>query len=99
MYDYRDFAGHAYEKVSPTMSEVPFLVWLSPSYRKFRKDLVFDKNRVYSSADFIYSVSDLAGINYVDYEDSKSIFSTHFVPRERYVGEKKYEDIKEKFEK
>lgn len=62
MYDYRDFAGYAYEKVSPTMSEVPFLVWLSPSYRKFRKDLVFDKNRVYLPADFIYSVSDLAGI-------------------------------------
>lgn len=99
MYDYRDFAGHAYEKVSPPMSEVPFIVWLSPSYRNFRKDLVFDKERPYSSADFIYSISDLAGISYMDYDDSRSIFSTHYTPRERYVGEKKYEDIKEKFEK
>jgi heptose-I-phosphate ethanolaminephosphotransferase len=98
MYDYRDFAGHAYEKVSPAMSEIPFIVWLSPSYRKFRKDLVFDKERTYSSTDFIYSVSDLAGINYEDYDDSRSIFSTHYIPRERFVGEKNYEKVKEKFE-
>ncbi|NDV93938.1 DUF1705 domain-containing protein [Dysgonomonas sp. 521] len=98
MYDYRNFAGHAYEKVSPPMSEIPFVVWLSPAYRKFRKDLVFEKERSYSSADFIYSISDLAGISYVDYDDSRSIFSTHYTPRERYVGEKKYEEIKEKFE-
>jgi heptose-I-phosphate ethanolaminephosphotransferase len=99
MYEYRDFAGHAYEKVSPAMSEIPFMVWLSPSYRKFRDDLVLDKVRAYSSADFIYSVSDLAGINYTDYDDSRSIFSTRYIPRERFVGEKRYEEIKEKFEK
>lgn len=99
MYEYRDFAGHAYEKVSPTMSEIPYIVWLSPSYRQLRKDLIFDKQRTYSSADFIYSVSDLAGINYTDYDDSRSIFSTHYVPHNRFVGEKTYEEIKEKFEK
>ncbi|MDR0824644.1 MAG: sulfatase-like hydrolase/transferase [Prevotella sp.] len=99
LYDYRDFAGHAYEKVSPTMSEVPFIVWMSSSYSKFRRDLVFDKNRPYSSEDFIYSISDLAGFNYVDYDDSRSLFSSNFISRERYVGEKTYEEIKKKFYK
>jgi heptose-I-phosphate ethanolaminephosphotransferase len=97
LYDYREFAGHAYEKVSPAMCEIPFMIWMSPSYRKFRSDLVFDKNRAYSTEDFIYSVSDLAGISYPDYDDSRSIFSVNFRPRTRYVGDKEYGDIKRKF--
>lgn len=99
LYDYRDFAGHAYEKVSPTMSEVPFIVWTSPSYQKYRTDLVFDKKRPYSSEDFIYSISDLAGLGYSDYDDTRSVFSTKFLSRERHVGEKTYEEVKEKFNK
>jgi len=99
LYDYREFAGHAYEKVSPTMSEIPFIVWMSQSYRNHRQDLIFDTTRPYSTADFIYSVSDIAGLSYKDYDDTRSLFSQKFSPRERFVGEKKYEEIKEKFER
>jgi heptose-I-phosphate ethanolaminephosphotransferase len=98
LYDYREFAGHAYEKVSPVMCEIPFMVWMSPVYRRFRSDLIFDKKRKYSTEDFIYSISDLAGISYKDYDDTRSLFSTNFNSRERYVGEKKYKHIKERFE-
>lgn len=97
LYDYREFAGHAYEKVSPTMCEIPFMLWMSESYKQHRPDLAFDRNRPYSSADFIYSASDLAGLNYKDYDDTRSLFSRNFVPKERFVGAKKYEDIKAKF--
>lgn len=97
LYDYREFAGHAYEKVSPTMSEIPFMIWMSPSYRKKHTDLIFDNKRPYSTEDFIYSLSDIAGLNYKDYNDSKSLFSKEFKAKERYVGDKRYEDIKEKF--
>jgi len=99
LYDYREFAGHAYEKVSPPMCEIPFMVWMSPNYRKSRPDLIFDTERPYSTEDFIYSISDIAGISYKDYDDTKSIFSKNFEQRERFVGEKKYEEIKEKFER
>jgi heptose-I-phosphate ethanolaminephosphotransferase len=98
LYDYREFAGHAYEKVSPVMCEVPFVVWMSPLYRRFRSDLIFDKKRKYSTEDFIYSISDLAGLGYKDYDDTRSLFSVNYNLRERYVGEKKYEHIKERFE-
>ncbi|MDU1890479.1 MAG: sulfatase-like hydrolase/transferase [Dysgonomonas sp.] len=97
LYDYRKFAGHAYEKVSPTMCEIPFVVWLSGSYKHLRSDLIFDSHRSYSTADFIYSISDLAGLQYKDYDDSRSIFSIQFKERERYVGDRKYTDIKKKF--
>ncbi len=81
LYEYHKFAGHAYEKVSPPMCEIPFVVWMSESYKKNRPDLVFDKNRPYSSADFIYSVSDIAGLRYKDYNDNRSLFSQKFAPR------------------
>lgn len=98
LYDYREFAGHAYEKVSPPMCEVPFIVWLSPNYKRNRTDLIFDTTRPYSTCDFIYSLSDLTGLRYEGYDDSRSLFSTNFKPEQRYVGDKKYECVKERFE-
>lgn len=99
MYDYRNFAGHAYEKVSPTMCEIPFMVWMSDSYRNSRTDLTIDTARSYSSEDLIYSLSDMAGFEYEGYDDSRSLFSTDFKKRERIVGNKTYEEILEEFPK
>lgn len=97
LYDYRDFAGHAYEKVSPTMCEVPLIIWMTPKYLTQRQDLVFYIDRPYSLENFIYTASDIGGLTYEGYEDSKSILSPNFKETERYVGEKKYHEIKRKF--
>ncbi|GAB6012882.1 sulfatase-like hydrolase/transferase [Viscerimonas tarda] len=94
LYDFRKFAGHAYEKVSAAMCEIPFLVWMSEDFKEKRPDLVFDVNRPYSIADFVFSVSDLAGLTYPDYEDSRSIFSARFEPGQRWVGDIPYEELK-----
>lgn len=97
LYDYREFAGHAYEKVSPTMAEIPLIVWMSDSYKQSRPDLVLDCNRPYSSGDFLYSLSDLAGIKYNGYDDTRSLFSRNFQVRERFVGDINYKDLKAKY--
>lgn len=94
VYETREFAGHAYEKVSTSMCEVPFLVWMSPDFRKQREDLVLDTKRSFSTSDFLYSLSDLAGLQYQDYDDKRSVFSMQFEPRERYVGELTYDEVK-----
>lgn len=94
IYKTRNFAGHAYEKVSTSMCEVPFLVWMSPEFRKQREDLVVDTKRSYSTSDFLYSLSDLAGLQYLDYDDKRSVFSIDFQPRERYVGDLTYDEVK-----
>ena len=73
------------------------MIWMSPSYRKKHADLIFDDKRPYSTEDFIYSLSDLAGLDYKDYNDSRSLFSKEFKAKERYVGEKRYEEIMAKF--
>lgn len=96
LYDFRNFAGHAYEKVSPPMCEIPFIVWVSPEFKANRADLIYDMNRAYSTVDFLFSLSDLAGLNYIDYDDSRSVFSSQFVPKQRWVGDITYEELKNK---
>lgn len=94
IYDTRNFAGHAYEKVSTYMCEIPFIVWMSDKYRKKRSDLVFEENRPFSTANFLQSLSDFSGIKYTDYNDSLSLFSPNYKPSERYVGSLTYDEIK-----
>lgn len=96
IYDTRAFAGHAYEKVSTYMCEIPFLVWMSPNFKDKRRDLIFDENRPFSTANFLYSLSDLAGISYKDYKDNKSIFSRDFKKEPRYIGDLTYEEVIER---
>lgn len=94
IFESRNFAGHAYEKISAHMCEIPFVVWLSPEYRKERTDLEYVQSRPYSTCDFIFSLSDLAQISYEDYKDQKSIFSKKFEEKTRYVGDMTYEEVK-----
>jgi heptose-I-phosphate ethanolaminephosphotransferase len=96
VYDFRDFAGHSYEKTSVYMCEIPFIFWMSGEYEKKRKDLVFHENRPYSTADLLYSLSDIAGLNYEGYDGSRSLFSPQFAVRERFVGDLPYESVIEK---
>ncbi|NDV68368.1 sulfatase-like hydrolase/transferase [Dysgonomonas sp. 25] len=98
LYDYRKFAGHVYEKVSPPMCEVPFLLWMSSYFRDKRSGLVFDAYRPYSTGDFIYSMSDISGMRYEGFDSKRSIFSPDFEPKERFVDEKAYDDILERFD-
>jgi heptose-I-phosphate ethanolaminephosphotransferase len=93
VYDCRNFAGHACEKASVYMCEVPLIVWLSDEYMKKRKDLVFQENRSYSTCDLLYSLSDIAGLNYEEYDCTRSLFSPQFTVRERFVGDISYEAV------
>lgn len=89
LYDLRDFAGHAYEKFSHFMCEIPFMLWIS-NPEKY-PELEFDTQRPYSTVDVMQSISDIAGLRYKDFDATKSIFSSSFKPKERFVGEYSYE--------
>ena len=93
LYDKRKFAGHVYEKISPYMCEVPFILWVSDTYKDMNPDIVYDIKRPFSTGNFIYSISDLGGLRYKDYDPKKSLFSVGFKPSERYVGDKTYEEV------
>lgn len=93
VYEFRDFTGHAYEKVSTYMCDIPFILWMSNEYEQMRKDMVFDVERPYSTVDALYSLSDLGGLRYDGYNESRSLFSIRFTPRTRRVGNFSYENV------
>jgi heptose-I-phosphate ethanolaminephosphotransferase len=95
VFDYRKFSGHAYEKVSKYMCEVPFLVWLSPAFLQHRTDILLDTKRPYSTADFMFGISNIAGLEYLDYDSTRSVFSKDYTPSERFVGDYAYDEVKE----
>jgi heptose-I-phosphate ethanolaminephosphotransferase len=95
VYDVRNFAGHAYEKVSRYMCDIPFIVWHSSTFGNYRTDLEFDTGRPFSTAGFLYSFTDLAGLRYDNFDAEKSIFNVKFKPSERYIGEDTYQEVME----
>lgn len=89
LYDKRDFAGHAYEKISRFMCEVPFIVWVSDKEKY--EVLTFDTKRSFSTVDMMQSVADMAGLRFEDSDPTRSVFSNKFTPSERFIGNYSYE--------
>lgn len=90
--DVFDSEGHDFQgrnEASPThpMYAIPFIVWTSTNW--FRKKILDDVNvlnRQYDNADFIYTFSDLMGMNYRDYDPTESILSKSFSADTILVG-------------
>jgi heptose-I-phosphate ethanolaminephosphotransferase len=93
VFDFQNYAGHSYDKVSTYMCDVPFVLWLSKDFKYRRDDLVFNTERAYSTADLIYTFSEIAGLSYMDYDGKRSILSKDFVERNRFVGDMTYERV------
>lgn len=83
-----EMLGRSEGKPSKVIYNVPFLVWQSPEWLSTHQFDLNDKTtRPFSTMDFIYAWSDLAGFNYTGYEPEKSLFSTEFKPQPRYIGD------------
>lgn len=93
VHEFRPFSGHAYEKVTSYMCEVPFLLWLSPDFRNRRPDLRLDAHRPFSTVDLPYTLADLAALRFRGYDETRSLLSPRFRPRPRMVGELPYETV------
>lgn len=94
--------GRSEGKPSRVIYNVPFLVWQSPEWLQSHNfNLNSKTDRPYSTMDFIYSWSDLAGFNYKGYTPQKSLFSDEYQPQPRYIGDPEnksslmlYDDLK-----
>ncbi len=93
VYDFRDFMGHELSNASSYQYEIPFLLWLSPSWEQELPEFTFDKGRPYSTEHFIHSLSFLARLRYPDYRPEFSIFSPEFQPQERRMRGFIYQDM------
>jgi heptose-I-phosphate ethanolaminephosphotransferase len=98
VYCDQDYAGHAEQRPSRSMFEIPFLVWLSPKAQEQlptlqRPDVLY---RPYQTDDLIHTLLQAAAISHPLYAPSKSLFSDSFYPKERKIGRNDYEDMRSK---
>lgn len=97
VYDFRDMVGHhTVATASRYMCEVPFILWRSEAYKK-NVSIDVNVNRPYDTEDLIYSVSQLSGLSYKDFDSTKSIFSKAFKSKERLVAGLPYDSLLRRF--
>lgn len=84
LYTDLNIAGHNEDTPTKSMYEIPFILWQSEKYKKYRT-IDTDVNKPYMSDDLFHGLADLMGIqcNQVDYQ--RSIFSDHFKERPRII--------------
>ena len=84
LYTDLNIAGHNEDTPTKSMYEIPFILWQSEKYKKYRT-IDTDVNKPYMSDDLFHGLADLMGIqcNQVDYQ--RSIFSDRFKERPRII--------------
>ncbi len=88
VFDSIDFIGHNEWRGTPSMYEVPFILWTSKKYKiKHQQFIGLDRiiNRSYVLDDFIHSFSDLTEINFEGFHPEKSIFNRNFKTKTRWI--------------
>ncbi len=99
VYDELDRVGHDYSKILPKSNvEIPFIVWLSKSYRKEFEDksTIIESNihKPFVSDDLFHAILDLNNINSPILDKQRSIFSKMFNDkRKRFLEDKNDYDV------
>ena len=75
--------------------EIPFLIWLSQGFRAANPDYAVRwpqyTERRSSLHDFAYTLAQLAGVTFSDYDPTRSLLSENFTPRPRLVQDWNYD--------
>jgi heptose-I-phosphate ethanolaminephosphotransferase len=82
-----DFQGRNEGRPTYAMYAIPFVVWHSPNW--FKADLLHAQNvldRQYDNADFIYTFSELVGLQYDGYLPHESVVNAQFMEDPIMVG-------------
>lgn len=86
MFDYRNHFGRTYTPLTPDICryqfEIPFMIWMSESYRNNHPDVVEQVSRAldrrFSSDDLPHLLLDLAGIQCPWYDPTRSLINDRF---------------------
>ena len=82
------FTGRDEASPLPAMYTIPFMIWASSKYKADNETSSWSayETRPYSSADFIYTWADVAGIEFKEMDHSRSVLSKHFTSKPRWIG-------------
>lgn len=90
VYDHANklFCGRSEGAPTAAMYTVPFIVWASPVWRASHQLGAWQNylDRPFSSADFIYTLANMIGLNFDGMDRSRSLVSKYFVPHTRWIG-------------
>lgn len=94
--DKGEFFGHIPNQISKFMLEIPFVVYVSDTFKQKHKDLYLriknaDKSVPYMIDDLMHTLIDLSGVKFEGFEQERSIFSdddSFLRQRKRLVGDK-----------
>lgn len=93
VYDDGEKVGHDYaESMHPSLVEIPFLVWLSPSYYSVfpetAKTIVENRNKPFITDNLFHSMIDIGKLKTELLASHKSIFNAEFdATRKRILGD------------
>ncbi|CAN1532157.1 COG2194 Predicted membrane-associated, metal-dependent hydrolase [Flavobacteriaceae bacterium] len=95
VYDQNNTFGHFLKVNLPKSVEIPFIVWLSNSYKSFYKEksVLIQKNSIlpYVSDDIFHTLLDLNFITCPQYQGSRSIFNESFNSHRKRILENNYD--------
>lgn len=84
VFDESSFAGHTESKITKSMLEIPFALWISDDY-DLPEDFQFEPQRKFMTDYFYSSLGHLLGVSYPSILKSRSIFSNAYKERERII--------------
>jgi len=84
VFDVTNYFGHFDDKITSTMYEVPFILFMSSQFEK-PDDFIIDKSRKFMLDDFPHSLTHIMGIESELLEKSRSLFSSDFKTRKRFI--------------
>lgn len=86
VYDSKDLHGHPGENLTKNIYEIPFIIWLSDSYKNTTNlDLSKYLNRKYVSDDLEHTIFDLTGVYPDEYIKEKSLINESFIEKTRFA--------------
>lgn len=85
VYETLDFAGHGGGILSRSMYEIPFMLWRTQVEEQKDTNLVVDTNRKWMIDDLLFTMADLANIEFEESKIERSLFSKAFKERKRVI--------------
>lgn len=94
VFDTMPVAEHLEKKGSKPMYEIPFIIWRSDKYKQ-HDNHQYITDRKYMTDDLIYTVADMSGVRFSEFDSTRSLVSPGFRMRKRSIS--KTEDFDTKF--
>lgn len=95
----KNFNGRDEGRPTQAMYTIPFMLWTSKQWQaSHRQDYQPLLNRPYSTSYFIHTWADLAGLQFDEFDSSKSLINKDFKARERLIGDPNTRNMLTKFD-